>query len=511
MRRSPRLLLVSAAVALVLPLSGCVSWFLPPTASTTSSPTGEEVSAELQPFYSQVLEWTSCSVGMQCATATAPLDWEYPLRDSIDLALVRQQATGGESTGSLLINPGGPGGSGVDFVADSVDYATSERLQESFDIVGFDPRGVNRSSAVSCYADPADFDEYIYGLVEGERGTDAWIDEVTEASAQFSRDCEEHTGELLGYVDTMSAARDLDLLRAILGDEKLNYLGFSYGTLLGAVYAELYPERTGRLVLDGAVDPTVSSFDLSATQAMGFESALRAYLTECVGTVECPFRGSVDEAMAEVRRLLDSLDRSPILGPDGRQLGSNTMFTSIILPLYNADTWPALNDLFTEVMAGDAEYAFFLADFYYDREQDGTYANNSTEAFLAINCLDYPTDNDRATMRAEAVELEKLAPVFGHLMSYGGTGCAEWPYPPTAQREPIHASGSADILVIGTTNDPATPYVWSENLAAQLDNGHLVTYEGEGHTAYNKSNACVNDTVDDYLINGTVPSVDPRC
>ncbi len=507
---SRRLGLVAAALAMVLALSGCLSWF-GTTAPSTSTPTGEDVSAELAPFYSQVLQWSACDSGFQCATATAPLDWNDPSRDSIELALIRQPATGGSALGSLLINPGGPGASGVDLVSESIDYATSERLQQSFDIVGFDPRGVNRSSAVSCYDDPAKFDEYIYGIAVNERGTDAWIEEVTAASAQFSADCLTHTGELLGYVDTISAARDLDLLRAVLGDEKLNYLGFSYGTLLGAVYAQLHPGKTGRLVLDGAVDPTVSPFDLSATQAMGFESALRAYLAECLTTAECPFRGSVDSAMAEVRTLLDSLDRSPMRNSDGRQLGSGTMFISIILPLYNADSWPALGDLFTEVMAGDAEYAFFLADLYYDRAQDGTYANNSTEAFLSINCLDYPTDNDVATMRAEALELERLAPVFGHLMSWGGTGCAEWPFPPTAQRAPINAAGSADILVIGTTNDPATPYVWSENLANQLENGHLVTYQGEGHTAYNKSNACINNTVDDFFISGTVPASDPRC
>lgn len=507
-----RVILAAAiAMAAVLPLTGCISWFLPPVVSTTSTPTGEEVATELEPFYSQVLQWSKCGSGMQCATATAPLDWSDPARDSIDLALVRQVATGGSTRGSLLINPGGPGGSGYDFVLDSIDYATSDRLQSQFDIVGFDPRGVNRSSAVSCYDDPAALDSYLYDLSPYPIASDEWLADLAASSKAFGEQCLEFTGDLLGFVDTESAARDMDLLRSILGDAKLNYLGYSYGTLLGATYAELYPQNTGRLVLDGALDPATSDFDLTATQAQGFESAMRAYLKDCLAGDECPFDGSVNAAMVTVRALLDSLDASPLRNSDGRVLGSGTMFTAIILPLYSQDNWPYLTDLFTSVFDGDAGYAFQLADSYNGRNQDGTYLDNSTEAFISINCLDYVADGDVATMRAEAADLKKLAPTFGPQMSYGGTGCPNWPFLSTRERGPIAASGSADIIVIGTTNDPATPYVWAERLADQLENGHLITYDGEGHTAYNKSNACVDDAVDAYFIDGTVPSSDPKC
>jgi len=505
-----RIAITAAALALVIPLSGCVSAFLPEQRDAVSTPTGEEVAADLEEFYAQVLEWTPCEGDFQCATAEVPLDWTDPERESIELALIRSTA-GGDSMGSLLVNPGGPGGSGYDFVRDSLDYAVSDRLQGNYDVVGFDPRGVNKSAAVSCYDDPAELDSYLFELPQNEPGTPAYLDELAAASSKFGAACLEHTGDLLGYVDTVSAARDLDLLRAVLGDEKLNYLGYSYGTLLGATYADLYPDKTGRLVFDGAVDPATTEFEVSATQAQGFESALRAFLADCMTGEDCAFSGTVDEAMLQIRALLDSLDASPLRATDGRQLGSGTMFYAIILPLYDAGNWVYLNDLFTSVLAGDADYAFQLADSYYARDPDGTYADNSTEAFIAINCLDYSSDANPEALAAEAEELARLAPVFGPSMSYGAIGCANWPFPSTRERVAIDAAGSAPILVVGTTNDPATPYVWAENLAAQLENGHLVTYEGEGHTAYNKSNACINDSVDDYFIDGAVPAADPRC
>ena len=502
---------VAVAMIVLVPLSGCVSWFLPPTAGSTSTPTAEDVAPGLEPLYTQVLKWSNCDGGMQCATAKAPLDWSDPGGDAIELSLVRQPATSGTALGSLLVNPGGPGGSGFDFVKDTVDYATDERLQSSFDIVGFDPRGVNRSTPVTCYSDPSELDAFIYDILPGAPGSDGWIAAANATTAKFGERCLELTGPLLGHVDTPSAARDLDMLRAILGDETLNYLGYSYGTLLGQVYAELFPTKTGRLVLDGAVDPASDDFEGTATQAQGFESALTAFLEDCRSQKDCPFSGSVDASLTTIRALLDALDASPIANADGRQLGSSAMFTAIILPLYNADNWGSLRQLFATVFTGDASYAFELADTYNGRDPDGAYAGNQTEAFISINCLDAHGDGDITQMRSEAAELTRLAPVFGPQMSWGGTGCPNWPVPSKRDRTPIVAPGSADIIVVGTTNDPATPYSWAQTVAATLENGHLVTYDGEGHTAYNKSNDCVNNAVDDFLIDGTVPSADPKC
>lgn len=507
-------LAVIGAVAVTTLLTGCLQWFLPPSVSSTSQPTGEQVDADVAEFYHQVLTWHSCGGGMQCTTARAPMDWANPADAQIELALVRHPATG-TRLGSLLVNPGGPGGSGYDFVYDSVDYATSLRLQSSYDIVGFDPRGVGRSSAVSCYDDPAFMDEFNYGDgttdEAGPVGSDAWIDDLAATNAEFAAACLQFTGPLLQFVDTVSAARDLDLLRAVLGDEKLNYLGYSYGTFLGATYADLFPGKTGRLVLDGALDPSTSDFEVTKTQAVGFENALRAYLADCLARAGCPFDGTVDQAMARVGDLLTRLNDDPIPAPDGRLLWGGTMFVAIILPLYNQDNWPYLDDLFTEVFAGETTTAFFLADNYNGRASDGTYLDNSTEAFIAINCLDYETDVTNDSMRAEAAVLAEAAPVFGPIMSYGGTLCEQWPFPATRVRAPIAAAGSADILVVGTTNDPATPYVWAVALADQLEHGHLVTYQGEGHTAYTTGDPCVQGVVDDFFVDGTVPADDPMC
>ncbi|WP_240792293.1 MULTISPECIES: alpha/beta hydrolase [unclassified Salinibacterium] len=505
-----RVATVALLAATSLLLTACMPGFSRP-APDASEPTGESVAAELEQYYHQVIEWEWCDGEFHCATAEVPLDWSEPQGASIEIALIRSPAEG-ESMGSLLVNPGGPGASGVDQVRDGVDYAASERLRRHYDIVGFDPRGVGASDAVSCYDDPDVLTEFIYEIVPYEAGTVEWLDAVEESNARFGEECLEHTGELLGLVDTVSAARDMDVLRAALGDERLNYLGYSYGTLLGATYAELHPEKTGRLVLDGALDPATSDFDVTAAQAQGFESAMRAFLADCLTGEECPFSGtSVDEGMAELAGIFDRLDASPLRAEDGRMLGSSAMFTAVILPLYSQDTWGYLSQLIADVKSGSAELAFSLADAYNGRNPDGTYADNSTEAFIAINCLDYSSTSTRETLSAEAAELARIAPVFGPLMSYGGTSCDEWPFPPTRDRQPIAAAGSAPILVVGTTNDPATPYKWSVALAEQLENGHLVTYEGEGHTAYNKSNACVNDAVDGFFIEGIVPETDPLC
>ncbi|MDF2574960.1 MAG: alpha/beta hydrolase, partial [Agromyces sp.] len=402
------------------------------------------------------------------------------------------------------------GGSGYEFIAESLEFAVGEPLRERFDVVGFDPRGVGRSSAVACY-DAEQMDEYLYGIVPAERGSDEWVEAVGAASADFGSACAERTGELLAEVDTVSAARDLDLLRAILGDEQLNYLGYSYGTFLGATYADLYPEKVGRLVLDGAIDPSASDAEVTEAQAVGFEQALHAYLEDCLTTEECPFDGSADEGMAEVGRLLASVDASPLRGTDGRMVGADTLLTAIIYPLYSAESWPYLSEMLESVMFGEADYALSFADGYNGRNEDGTYRDNSTESFRAINCLDYTYQSDVGVMREKAAAVAEAAPTIGPYFGFGDLACVNWPHQGDRERAPIHAEGAAPILVIGTTGDPATPYEWAVELADQLESGSLVSYDGEGHTAYNKSNACVDETVEAFLIEGSVPAEDPKC
>ncbi len=314
----------------------------------------------------------------------------------------------------------------------------------------------------------------------------------------------------MNYVDTHSAAQDLDLLRAVVHDRFLNYVGYSYGTLLGATYAGLFPKNVGRMVLDGALNPASTNFDVTVKQSVGFENALKAYLADCLEASACPFSGTVEQSMTRIHELLASLDAQPLKGSDGRNLGADSMVTAIVTPLYDQASWSELSTIFDGVFSGDADPAWSAVDWYYNRV-DGTYQDNSTEAFMAINCADYPASSDREQWRVDAAKVATAAPVIGPYLAWGEQFCVSWPAQAVRQPQEISAAGSAPILVVGTTGDPATPYVWAQELAAQLENGHLLTFAGEGHTAYTQSNSCVDKTVDDYLLRGTVPPRDAHC
>ncbi len=503
--------MLAGLVAASLVLSGCLSALIPDTAprpTTSKAPDVDGVPAELLPYYEQTLDWEACA-DFDCTTVRAPLDWADPTKGDIELSLIRSRAEAtDEPIGSLLMNPGGPGVSGVAYVRDAVQLAVGDAVRAQFDTVGFDPRGVGESTAVTCL-DAPEMDAYLYDIPADPRGTEAWSDELRERNRDFADACEANSDGILPYITTDNAARDLDLMRAVLGDTELNYLGYSYGTFLGATYAKLFPEKVGRLVFDGAVDPAIPGEDIGTTQAIGFESALRAYMASCLADDECPFRGSVDDAMADLGTLLASVDRDPLPNADGRMLGADTLMTAIIRPLYSQGTWPYLTTALTDVLEGDPTFAFLLADDYNSRV-DGVYVDNQTEAFTTYNCMDYPleaTEDDRAEAEALlAAEAPTIAPFWG-----GSDPCEVWPYPATGVREPIAADGAAPIVVVGTTNDPATPYEWSVSLAEQLSSGVLVTRVGEGHTGYNKGNDCVDTAVETYLLEGTAPEDDLRC
>jgi pimeloyl-ACP methyl ester carboxylesterase len=486
-------------------LAGC---FLAPAPAPSLAPATTGVDAALLPFYAQTLQWTPCESGeFDCTTVRAPRNWADPAAGDIELSVIRHRATSGEPIGSLLTNPGGPGASGYDHVRYAVGGAYSETVQESYDIVGFDPRGVGRSAPVSCL-DPAGMDEFLYGVPDAERGTAEWQAERTAMSQVFVDACEENSGDLLPFISTEDAARDLDLLRGVLGDESLNYIGYSWGTALGTAYARLFPQNVGRMVLDGAMDPSISVVETGATQAVGFEASLRAFFADCATRDDCPYRGTVDDMMNDLGALLARVDQRPLKGGDGRELGADTLMTAIIMTLYSQGSWPALRMVLTEVEGSVTATAFSAADSY-NRRGGGDYPGNQTEAFSAYNCRDYPpvpVDVQQATEDAVLRE----APVTGPYW-FGADVCALWPAASTAVRGPVAADGAAPILVIGTTGDPATPYEWAESLAAQLSSGVLVTRVGEGHTGYRQGNPCVDGVVDDYLLDGVVPDSDVRC
>lgn len=502
--------IIAGLAAASVALSGCLYAMIPEQSSrpsTTSAPDTEGVAEDLLPFYSQELTWTECGVGFDCTDVTAPLDWEDPGKGEITLSVVRHRAEG-TPVGSLLTNPGGPGASGVDLILNNLDYAVGSDLIENFDVIGFDPRGVGASTAVTCY-DAPQMDEYLYGIPAAARGTAEWEAELLDSHKAFAEACDANSGGILPYITTVNAARDMDLIRAVLGDKQLNYLGYSYGTFLGATYAKLYPEKAGRLVLDGAIDPAVPGLEVGATQALGFESALRAYMQDCLDSGECPFNGTVDEAMTDLGALLASVDSTPLKSGDGRMLGADSLMTAIIAALYSQDNWGYLTQALDEALQGDPTSALFLADFYNGRE-NGTYTDNSAEAFRAYNCMDYPVEDDPAAEAAINAKIAQGAPTIAPYWT-GPDSCSVWPYPPTGTRGEIKAEGAGPILVIGTTNDPATPYEWSESLANQLEEGVLITRVGEGHTGYNKGNACVDDAVEAFLLDDVVPEDGLRC
>jgi pimeloyl-ACP methyl ester carboxylesterase len=329
-----------------------------------------------------------------------------------------------------------------------------------------------------------------------------------------------NTGPLIAHVDTINAAHDLDVVRAALGEKKLNYLGYSYGTYLGTVYAGLYPANVGRMVFDGPDNPWADDGNgpTDDSQAIAFDDDLVAFLTSCLagsvkatGHIPCAFSGSLASTKMLVETLLSSADRHPIPNSDGRVLDGATLATGISDALYDTSEWPDLNKAFTQVIAGKATEAFVLADEYNDRDSDGSYYDNSTAAFDAITCLEGGHSVDLASDASELKYLKKYAPMLGPYNAYGDLACSGWTFGPSVFPQPIHAAGSGPILMVATTGDPATPYGEAKQLAKQLVTSHLITYHGEGHTAYDEGHPCVDKAVDDYLLNGIVPASDPQC
>ncbi len=499
--------------AIAVGLTGCQ--FLPSLTQPTASSAPSAAPTDVEGFYAQTLRWSKCEAGLVCATASAPIDWDAPADGAMELALVKNPASGTKQ-GSLLLNPGGPGGSGWEFVFYSGETVVGPAVMESFDVIGWDPRGVGQSTPVTCYTDSDDKDRSLYGTYESPYGTEGWIEELTDEETTFAEACAENTGELLGNIDTVSNAKDMDMLRAVLGDDKLNYLGYSYGTYFGTIYAELFPDKVGRFVLDGAVDPLVSDFESLKFQMAGFDSAFRAYMEFCLTRSNCPFTGSVDDALAQVRTLLDGVDARELVNEDERVLDSATLATGIISNLYSKSYWFDMTDMFIDLAGDDPGLVFTNADYYNGRDADGTYPSNAGEVYVAATCADGDFRDDPATTLERIAQIDAAAPILGRHAAYDDfavldVACTNWPFPRATFPASFDAEGAGPILVIGTTNDPATPYASSVSLAKQLSSGVLITHEGEGHTVYNQGVVCIDEVVDAYFVSGTVPTSDPMC
>lgn len=490
----------------------------PPTDSTPAPDATEGVDPELAEYYTQTLKWDTCGEGFQCASATVPLDYDDPGGDTLELSILRAPATGDDTLGSLLVNPGGPGASGVEY-AQLAGSVVTEQVRERYDIVGFDPRGVGESSPIDCL-DDAELDEFL--SADGTPDDDDEVAELQELVDDFVAGCQSRSGDLLPHIGTHDVARDVDVLRAALGDEKLNFMGKSYGTFIGAVYADMFPDRVGRLVLDGAIDPTLTGDELALGQARGFERALSAFLSWCVAQDSCAPGDTEAEARAAILGLLEQADAEPLPTSDqNRELTESLAFYGLILPLYltSAEGYAPLNQALAQALdEGDGTMLLQFADIYLERNSSGEYNGNQNEVIGAVNCLDHPESGTVEDAEASLPKFEKISPIFGPFLAWGGIGCGELAGgddsatdAPVSPMEPTTAEGAAPILVIGTTNDPATPYEWAESLAGQLSSGVLLTYEAAVHTAYLAGSTCIDEAVDAYLLEGTVPKPGTRC
>ncbi|MFD1720919.1 alpha/beta hydrolase [Amnibacterium endophyticum] len=499
---------LAAAVALVTAflLVGCS---LVPAPDVTSSPDVRGVPAALRDFYGQRIVWKACDGGFRCATAEAPLDWAEPAGKRIELALTVHPAAG-KRIGTLFTNPGGPGASGVEFLQRSLSLF-GRSLQQQYDIVSWDPRGVGASTAVECYGTRA-LDRFLFSDPDLPEGSPALRQEVEASAKAFADACAERSGPLIAHVGTADTVRDLDMLRAAVGSPKLDYLGFSYGTTIGAQYANRYPTTVGRMVLDGATDPAISTFQESLANAQAFGNALRTYLADCLRQQDCPFRGqTVTQATGTITDLLLSLRASPIRTTSGRVVNSSVLRTAIDAALYDRSSWQYLTQAFTELRNGDGTTALALADNYVERGPNG-YTGNLFEAIYAVNCLDAPVATDPAVLARQGDAIDAVDPLSGanNTEDLGNPVCANWTVPPQSKPAPVQAVGSPPIVVLGSTGDPATPYRWAQALAEQLPKGVLLTRVGQGHTAYGRGVACIDDRVDAYLTRGAVPAA-VRC
>jgi len=535
-RARPETLVLGVVLGVVLTVSGCAApngqassttvrrtpTSSPSTSSaptttgpTTTGPTttGPTTTAPTGPVPPVV--WSGCGADLQCGSVTVPLDYSRPGGRTIQVAVERRPAAEpSQRIGSLVINPGGPGTSGIDDMENELSVLTPGLL-DRFDIVSFDPRGVERSAPVECGpGSPTSPTSAPSPTTTSTTPSPPLPDPVPATTADqraaaaqdraYGAACAKYSNGVLPYVGTVDAARDLDRIRAALGDQKLTFIGHSYGTLLGAEYAEMYPGHVRAMVLDGAIDPALGTDQMALDQAQGFESVLDDFFTWCASASSCPWRTGPDPTAALVA-LIDGSRTHPLPAVGGREAGPGEFYNALLDDLYARSSWPSLGDALAQAAAGNGTDLVGLSDTY---SSGGS--TNGGDANNAINCLDHPVSRDLSTYPALAAQAAAVAPVFGPVLAWGLLQCAVWPAAPTRTPGPISAPGSPPILVTGTTGDPATPYPWAEALASELQHGELVTWVGENHVAYFYS-PCVRAIDEAYLVAGSLPAPGTRC
>lgn len=524
--RFPRLSLT--VTGLVYALGACTSMPNLPAPPDPPPPFPVADVHALDRFYEQKLDWGECAPlatdadsaqafqtpGVECARLTVPLDYARPQADTITVGVLRHRASDAANrVGSLVMNPGGPGGSGMEAAARLVPRTANNAIGLRFDLVGFDPRGVGASEPrVRCLTDAErDADRADY-RGDGTTADSAavWSAEARDLSSKCAQRTE-HGAALLANVGTRDVVKDLDVLRAVLGDEKLTYLGYSYGTQIGYNYAEAFPRHVRAMVLDGAVDPAQSQLDSLVVQGEGFVRSFGLFATECSRHPGCSLGNDPARAADVFDRLVRRLLVAPAATGGGRKLTYDDAVTAVIEAMYSRQLWPSLNTGLNQLKSGDGTVLLRLADAYYERGADGHYSSLQ-DAYYAVRCVDNPRVTDPSAIAEAHRRMLAAAPFLDAGRPDQGEPdvCANWPVPSTsAPHRPI-APGLPPPLVISTTNDPATPYQAGVNLAAELGGG-LLTFEGSQHTAFLHGSTCVDINALAYLVDGTLPPPDTHC
>ena len=504
--RKRRFAQIAIAISFALLISGC--------ASKTAI---EKPLSDLAAYENQILDWSTCYDEFDCAELLVPINYADLTVGSFEIALLRYKAQDQKNRiGSLVINPGGPGSSGVDYAYNAEFYFDPEVL-DRYDIVGFDPRGVNRSAPIRCLNDEETDAAY---AADAKPDNDAELAQAIADAKDFVDKCQS-SNKYLNHYSTAESARDMDILRAALGDKKLNYLGKSYGTYLGTLYAQFFPDKVGRMVLDGAVDPNISILAQNISQAKGFDDALAAFITDCAKEDDCPLPKDKQAAVEKITSIFASSAINPFprkfkVKGDNRTATESLIVLGTLSALYdNVDGWPKLRTALSEGLQGYGDSFLDLVDQYSDRSPDGTYLANELDSGAIIDCLDWPDTRTIEETKEEAKRFTDVAPIFGPYLAYTNIAC-KYLTPMikdklTRESNKITSIKTVPIIVIGTTGDPATPYKWAVGLHKIFTTSTLITLNGDGHLGQGRGSACVDDAVDAYLLDGKSPKENLSC
>lgn len=488
------LIVVSACVLLLTSCSSTTQQSFPDTTNDAST-----------------LSWSKCQGTFECATLKVPTDYTNESLGQFDISVLRyRDPKQHDRIGSLVVNPGGPGVSGVE-LALNAKYFVNPDVLERYDIVGFDPRGVGESSPISCLND-AELDAILAS--DPKPDNDAEYKQGLKDTQDFVDKCLANTPNI-AYYSTAEAAHDMELLRQGLGDSKLNYLGFSYGTFLGTLYAQQFPDHVGRFVLDGAIDPSVKSEEQSRAQSVSFDQAITNFIIDCPKNMDCPLPANATPEF--FTDLYYKVSQHP-LTVGKRLITEGLVVTGTASALYDdVSGWPLLRRAIAQAQKGDGTTFAQLADLYSGRNEDGTYSSNESDANVVIDCLDWPQNKSNEQIRANVGSFIKLSPVFGPYVAYSGITCNFFNKAigrtqiNTDQYSAQIRNTATPVLIIGTTHDPATPYAWAKGLHRYILGSYLVTLKAEGHTGYGRGSACTDDAVDLYLLTGKTPAKNLVC